>query len=422
MTKNKTRTKKITVKPRVTRGKQKSELTRLGSALRALGGLGGGALGGLIGMPGAGSSFGTGLGASISKWLGSGDYGVDVNSIVTSSQRMSGHVPDMHKSDQSIIVRHKELVTTINSSQSFQVQGSYEINPGNPALFPWLSGVAARFQEYKIRGMVYHYVPTSGSAVASTNAALGVVMLQTSYRASDSPPVSKLEMMNEYNSNESVPCDAFCHPVECDPKENPFNIQYVRSSSTASVEDKLLYDLGTTHVAVQGCQTDGNPIGDLWCTYEIELKKPIVASNITSPYQTFGALVTSPLSGSSLLTGSAVATTGRLECGLSGNTLTFPKGRLGIYQVTLRLSGALTTVSWPNTVVLTACDLITGVPGFAQLVTVKGGTTDSIDGTTKILWVQLTKPDQQASILFPNSTGVGTITASVLTVTLHQPF
>lgn len=397
-----------------------NEVTRLGYALRALGGLGGGVIGGAFGMPSAGNSAGTGIGAAISKWLGSGDYEVVKNSVVAGSQKMSGSVPEMHKSDQSIIVRHKEFITTVNSSTGFSVQSSFDINPGNATLFPWLAGVASRFQEYKLRGMVYHYVPTSGSAVSSTNAALGAVMLQTTYRASDAPPSNKIEMLNEYNSNESVPCEAFCHPIECDPKENPFNIQYVRSVTTTTAEDKLLYDLGTTHLAVQGCQTDGNPIGDLWVTYEVELKKPLVASNITSQFSTYGAVIQSPAGTAAMFNGS-ITTNGSLPITLAGNTILFPKGRVGSYQISVRLTGVMTAYSWANTVTLTNCSAITGPPGFSNLTTTKAGATDSIDGATKLTWVQVLDPSQQASVLIPTPVITGSFTTTVITISLYNP-
>lgn len=424
MAKNKRQTKiRMVAKPSRKRASApaKDEITRLGYALRALGSYGGGALGAMAGMPGAGATAGHGIGATISKWLGSGDYEVTKNSVVSGAQRMGSTVPDMHKANQSIIVRHKEFITTVKSSINFNVQDSFDINPGNESLFPWLAGVATRFQEYKIRGMVYHYVPTSGAAVSSTNAALGAVMLQTTYRASDDPPLSKLEMLNEYNSNESVPCESFCHPVECDPSENPFNIQYVRSTETTATEDKLLYDLGRTHVAVQGCQTDGFPIGDLWVTYEIELKKPLVSSNITQPFQTFGALCTSPPSGSDLF-GGLVSTVGRLRCTLSGNTITFPKGRIGSYQISIRIGGTFTLYSWANTVTLTNCSLTVGTPGVSQLTTSKGGILDAIDGPVKLVWVIITDPSVQAVVTLPTASLTGSIANTAVTVARYTAF
>lgn len=383
---------------------KRGETTRLGSLLRSLGGLGGGALGGLIGMPSSGSAVGTGLGASLSRWLGSGDYEVQRNSIVNKLE-MSGSVPEMHKSDQTIIVRHREFITTVNSSTNFAVQASFDINPGNYYLFPWLAGIAARFQEYKIRGMVFHYVPTSGSAVASTNAALGAVMLQTSYRASDAAPASKIEMLNEYNSNESVPCEAFCHPIECDPKENPFNIQYVRSNATTTVEDKLLYDLGTTHVAVAGCQTTGNPIGDLWVTYEVELKKPIVSSNITQTVRSFSANAT-PASISNFFA-TVNTSLGSLPVTLgASNAITFAKGVTGTFQMTLILGTGLTAINSWSAPSLTNCSLTFGPPGVSSARSIIG-TAASISAATYNVWFQILDPSLVASITIPAPTVSG---------------
>ena len=59
-------------------------------------------------------------------------------------------------------------------------------------------------------------------------------------------------MINEYCSNEVVPMETMAHPVECDPKENPFNVQYVRTLAVAPGETQLMYDLGVTHVATSG--------------------------------------------------------------------------------------------------------------------------------------------------------------------------
>lgn len=401
----------LTIVPK--RAKKKStEVTRLGGLLRTLGGLGGSALGGLVGMPSSGGAIGTGLGASLSRWLGSGDYEVNKNSIVNKLE-MSGTVPEMHKSDQTVIVRHREFVTTVNSSQNYSVQASFDINPGNYYLFPWLAGIAARFQEYKLRGMVFHYVPTSGSAVASTNAALGSVMLQTSYRASDSAPASKVEMLNEYNSNESVPCEAFCHPIECDPRENPFNIQYVRSNNTATNEDKLLYDLGTTHLAVSGCQTTGNPIGDLWVTYEVELKKPIVSSNITQTVRSFSAATTS---GSVTDLFSGATTLGSLPITLSsGNTMTFAKGVTGTFVAVLQIEAVWTSLTVWSPPVLTNCSYTFGPAGVSGLRT-SATTATNLNRPTSTIWFQILDPALPASIVWTAPTATGSMSGAYLSV------
>jgi hypothetical protein len=285
-------------------------------------------------MPTAGGVIGNSLAGALSRWIGAGDYSINNNSIVQKSLKAASSIPLMHVDSQSIVVRHKEYLGEVKSSQGFAVQQSYPLNPGMSTTFPWLSGIAVKFQEYKIRGLVFHYIPTSGSAVSSTNAALGSVMLQTSYRATDALPGSKVEILNEYCSNEVVPCDSMAHPIECDPKENPFNVQYVRSRSVPAGETQLMYDLGITHLAVAGSQS-ATPVvlGDLWVTYEIELKKPILASNVTSDISSGNAVITTGLSAASYYGSGTTTLSGPTPITVTGNTMTFPKGCVGVFQI-----------------------------------------------------------------------------------------
>jgi hypothetical protein len=322
--------------------KQK-EMTRLGAALRALGGYGGGALGSMVGQGSAGSNLGNKLGAAVSRWLGSGDYSVGSNTVV---QRANGSIPSMHKSDQSIVVRHKEFLGEIRGSTEFTIRRTLSINPGLEETFPWASTVAGRFQEYRIKGMVYHYVPTSGTAISSSSAALGTVMIQTSYRASDTPPSSKSEMLNEYWASEGRACDDFCHPIECDPKENPYNLHYIRSGAITDGTDQLLYDLGTTWVATSGMQSDDQIIGDLWVTYEIELKKPVISApaisrNSVSAYQI--ADVSGSITGATLFNGVLTRGAGSADdYTLVGNVLTIPSRYAGTFYVVVSVEAATT--------------------------------------------------------------------------------
>lgn len=381
------------------------EVTRLGAALRSLGGLGGAAVGGLFGQPTAGAGVGTHIGAALSKWLGSGDYAVSQNSIVA---RSSAGIPAMHSTGQSVIVRHKEFLGEVISSQSFKVNTSYPLNPGYPSTFPWLAGIASRFTEYSFKGVVFHYVPTSGSAVSSTNAALGSVILQTSYRALEAAPVSKVEMLNEYWSTEGAPNEAFCHPIECNPKENPFNVQYVRGEAVPSGDPLMMYDLGKTFIAVSGQQADGVVLGDLWVAYEVELRKPVLVSNVVDPYprQTgkFSAATASSLfGGTSILAGS-------LTCTYATNTVTFPLGVSGNYMFRfflLRNGSDMTACS--TTITTTNCTAIAHTPLYSASANVTQVPGSAGSTYTTAMWtgaVNITNPSLTASVQFsPTVTG-----------------
>lgn len=327
------RATKVVVQPK------KAEVTAIGRALRAIGGFGGGYLGGMAGQPSVGASIGHGLGAQLSRWLGQGDYQVQSNSLLR--QSASGVVPAMHQSGQSVIVRHKEFITEVTGKTAFTVQRRLSINPGLSATFPWLSGVAAQYSEYTIKGMVYHYVPTSGNAVSSTNAALGTVMLQTSYRANEAQPASKVEMLNEYWSNEAKPSEAFCHPIECDPKENPFNVQYIRTGDVPTTDNVLLYDLGTTTLAVSGQQANDIVLGDLWVTYEIELRKPKLTDLTGESLPAMRATSSANINTTTCFGTNIAETFDSLGGGttISSTAITLPPGNVGVYQLSVYMGG-----------------------------------------------------------------------------------
>ncbi len=337
--------------------KKSSEVSAIGQILRSIGGVAGGALGAYAGNPAAGSAVGTGLGAAVSRWLGQGDYEVKQNSVVNKLEA-GKTIPSMHKDGQSIIVRHKEFVTKVTSSTSFAVQKTYTIQPGLESLFPWLHGIATQYEQYEIKGLVYHYMPASGTAVSGTNPALGTVMIQTSYRPGAAPPTSKAELLNEYWASASVPSEPFAHPIECSTAETPFKIRYVRTGPVPASDTQAMYDYGTTYVAVDGCLASGNYLGDLWVTYEIEFKKPVVTSDVSAPTQAYIAetgLATAtgsamfPVNFDNLYVNTLRLTTGVPSTGGRSNTITFPKNTRGTYLIVARLSrtsaGAL---SWQN--------------------------------------------------------------------------
>ncbi len=327
--------------------KEQKQLTLLGNALRTLGGLGGSAIGSYLGNPAVGAATGASFGAAISKWLGSGDYTVKSNSILTPDQS----IPAMHNSGQSVIVRHKEFVGTVIGSSAFTVQSVLNLNPGLPTTFPWLSRLASCYQQYRIRGLVFHYIPTSGDAISSTNPALGSVMLQTTYRATEDAPSSKSELLNEYWSTETVPSQPIAHPIECDPAENPFQIHYVRATGLSPTDEPLLFDMGKTFVCTAGMQVDGKAVGDLWATYEIELYKPIVKSSVSalgfSSADGIGAIGLN-------LYANAIFTYNACNISLSYNTMTFPK-LAARYMVAYIFQTPITSMSLQPTISVVGC-------------------------------------------------------------------
>jgi hypothetical protein len=382
----------------------------------------------MVGMPSSGATIGTGLGAALSRWLGMGDYTVNQNSIVS---RASNSVPSMHKNDQTVVIRHREYIGPISGTTSFAVAYELPINPGLASTFPWLSGIATNFQEYKIRGMVYHYVPTSGTAISGTNSALGAVMIQTSYRATESAPASKVTMLNEYWANEVVPSDTMAHPIECDPKENPFAVHYVRSGNIPS-GDLLLYDVGKTFVATQGMQGT-NVVGDLWVTYEVELKKPMVTSNVISPSlyysaRWFGGLQSNLFQGP--IFGPIVGTL-NITTGVS-NVITIPRGTFGEFTISVTMSSAagLTTSAanwWSSAPTYSNCGPSTRISdaGAPYGALTYSGCQSSIGAVEKlatyVLNVRKTDAGTDATVTIPGMAITGGLIEWVALVVTNRP-
>jgi hypothetical protein len=197
--------------------------------------------------------------------------------------------------------------------------------------FPWLATIASQFQEYTWKGIVFHYIPTSGNSVASTNTALGTVMMHTDYRVTAPAPTSKVELLNEYFACDARPSDSFVHPIECDPKENPYNVQYVRTTAVPEGEDPKSYDLGVVNIATQGFPGANTTSGEIWVTYEVELRKPqiVVGGSVgTSAAYSSADLNTTTTIGSNL-------TYSLNELGLQVYTkgFQFPVGTTGYYSV-----------------------------------------------------------------------------------------
>lgn len=413
--------RKVTIarpKKQVT-NKQVKELGLLAKALRIGGGMAGGAVGSFFGPSGvaAGSSAGSGLGAAISRWLGAGDYTLSQNSIVT----RSGEVPSMHKGGESTLIRHREYIADISTSSVANTfkQQRFSINPGLDGSFPWLSGIAQQYQEYSIKGLVYHFVTTSGNSVGSTTTSLPTVMMATQYKAGSPAFTDKQTLLNEFFSTDAKASESFCHPVECDPKENPYNIQYVRGGPVPAGEDVKTYDLGTFTIATAGSQAANVVVGELWCTYEIELKKPLATNQLATYNQT------AHYSGLTATTAARLGTSRTTlfdNIGITfptNNTITFPEQVIGLYQV--QFWWRLTTASTGFNLTPTNCTIESLYEGgnTQQFVT---SAAYSTGGTFCNFIVRIIDPSSTASVVIGTGTLTGATTTDIIVTQLSNLF
>lgn len=291
--KGKTRSVKNRVAVMATQQKRRKKTGANRSSSSGLLGQLGFGVGSLLGGP-AGGLTGLAAGKLISRITGFGDYKVNRNSISNGNS-----VPTFGSAGKGMRVMHREFLTDITGSVSF-LNRTYPINPGLITTFPWLSLIAADFEECDFEGLVFEYRPTSGTAVSSTSSALGVVILATDYDALNPSFTTKQQMESYEFATSTVPFAGCIHPVECARGANVLNSFYIRNGSPPPGADLRLYDLGNFEIATQGMQS-AYIVGELWVSYDVVFKKPRLPKTITAPsyirfrgFPTFSASTATP--------------------------------------------------------------------------------------------------------------------------------
>jgi len=155
----------------------------------------------------------------------------------------------------------------------------YSLNPGQATTFPWLSQLAACFEFYRFKSLVFEFRSSSGEVVSGSNPGLGMVDMCTNYDAKDDPFINKVQLEDYAGADSAPPYQRFFHRVMCKKTGTVNNLTkdfYVRSptTSTSTTFDPSLYDMGYMQLAVSGCPAAGNKIGELWVHYVVDLIKP----------------------------------------------------------------------------------------------------------------------------------------------------
>lgn len=223
---------------------------------------------------------------------GLGDYKVKKNVL------LGGNMPKIenHSGPGGITVQFQEYLGDITTpvqagnSSPFDIK-TYLINPAVTQTFPWLSQIAANFEQYEIEGMLFGFRTTSADMVTnnSNNLQLGTVIMATQYDVADAVFASKAEMLNYEFASSVKPSEGAVHMIECDPRQTSVNLLYTSPGPTPAGTDPRLYHLGRFAIATQGFQGSGVTIGELHITYQVRLLKPKLWTGLgqTIPFSYF---------------------------------------------------------------------------------------------------------------------------------------
>jgi len=228
-------------------------------------------------------------------------------------------------------IKHREyiqdVVAATGNPSAFSVS-LLAINPGQSAVFPWLSQVAQRFESYKFDMLKFCYETEAPSSLG------GTLVLAVDYDASDPAPTNKQQALAYRGSVRSPPWEACCH-TSLKEDLSKLKSHFVRPGAIPPSTDIKLYDVGNLDVITQGVTTSGAACGELYVEYDVLLMTPVL-----EPLVTAGTLTTTA--------STAAAPFGTSQISLGNITLS---GAAGVLTISGLVPGSEYYVSMliPNT-------------------------------------------------------------------------
>lgn len=226
-----------------------------------------------------GKVLGEGVGGLL-KAFGLGKYDLEQNSLLEKVTMDPGDdVPRIRNDNrgEGFLIQHEEyigdLYTPDGGGPTVFAIDTYNLNPANSNLFPWLSTVATNFEEWSPKGIIFT-LKTMASDV-STALSLGMMFGAVQYDALDDVFANKEELLNYEGANSVKVSHSAMIPVECKPSLDTLTHLYVKPGNLLPEgADTRFYDLGNVSFGTSGCPESLTPVAEIWVSYEIAFFKP----------------------------------------------------------------------------------------------------------------------------------------------------
>jgi len=200
-------------------------------------------------------------------------------------------------------VMRREKIMNINGSTGFVNQSLY-INPGNTLMFPIFSGIAAKYECYRIRKLRFLF-ETEAYTASGSNQGAGKNIMVTNYDVSDAAFIDDTSAENYCGAVKGAPYARMVHQVNSKKGDkrgfNPLTTFFVNPSAnlaapaTDSSQSKF-YDVGLFQF-ITNSQVGSAEIGELYVEYSFEMIRPkqqlnSLGINAVSAHITEGAATT----------------------------------------------------------------------------------------------------------------------------------
>jgi len=207
---------------------------------------------------------------------------------------VGGRTAQIQSKADRVTINHCEFFKslTLPGTSNYSVT-TVHCNPGNLAMFPWLSQIALRFETYKFRRLSFEYVTRTSTTT------VGTCSLSFDFDVSDPAPATELEQLACRDSQTFpfyIPRTVMNIDLRGDFAPRHFN----RAGMPDGVWDQKTYDLGNLHIATLG-NSGTSTVGLLRVHYEIDLFTPQIQDAIGGTFSSTAALDATHLFGSDMV-------------------------------------------------------------------------------------------------------------------------
>jgi hypothetical protein len=166
--------------------------------------------------------------------------------------------------DGNLVITHREFWYDITGSTSEYTMETFELNPAQEEVFPWLAGIAAKYEKYR-----FHFLRIKYACNCSTNTP-GFLGMAVDDDVADQNPDSRSELL----AMEGAVTGPVWHEMSTSmPLTSNRQWRYTRVGSYPTDTDPRTSDAGKIFIA-RGNQSATTGLGSMWIEYKVELSVP----------------------------------------------------------------------------------------------------------------------------------------------------
>lgn len=231
-----------------------------------------------------------------SNYIGRGSY--KKNGLITGGADTMPRMQHINDETGSLMVSHRErLMDVFAPADSGFHQDVFTVSPGIEKTFPWLSQIAANYEEYELMQCVFEYDGHSLVGINDTLEVQGSLIMATQMNVKDKPFRDRHEMERFPHASKCAQHGSMAHGVECDPRKiQGDGHRYIRMGGLTKDEDARDFDHAKFTIGQYNTPTElaGKEIGQLFVYYTVKLMKPKISSGRGDAISTFRAFCENP--------------------------------------------------------------------------------------------------------------------------------